>query len=63
MPLKNQVLPHQFACFGGMIVVDRLVTISCVSHEYPDLNPWFKDVRMLYFSRCVRIMFAYYMRQ
>ena len=22
------------------------VTISCVSHEYPDLNPWFKDVRM-----------------
>jgi hypothetical protein len=31
------------------------VTISCVSHEYPDLNPWFKDVRKLYFSRCVRI--------
>jgi hypothetical protein len=20
------------------------VTIICVSHEYPDLNPWFKDV-------------------
>ena len=32
MPLKNQVLPHQFACFGRMIVVDRLKSQSVVSH-------------------------------
>jgi hypothetical protein len=28
------------------------VTNSCVSHEYPDLNPWFNDVSILCFSRC-----------
>jgi hypothetical protein len=33
MPLKNQVLPHQCACFGHMIVVDRLKSQSVVSHK------------------------------
>ena len=28
------------------------VTNSCVSHEYPDLNPWFNDVSTLCLSRC-----------
>jgi hypothetical protein len=35
------------------------VTIICVSHEYPDLNPWFKDVRKLYFFQVCKDMFAY----
>jgi hypothetical protein len=29
MPLKNQVLPHQFACFGRMIVTEHRTKNMC----------------------------------
>ena len=31
-----------------------IIVIIWVSQEYPDLKPWFKFVRILFFSRCFR---------
>ena len=41
--------PLSCSCRKSLIVV-----ISWVSQEYPDLKPWFKFVRILFFSRCFR---------
>jgi hypothetical protein len=36
MPLKNQVLPHQFACFGRMIVVLGPLLFLCQINDLPE---------------------------
>ena len=47
--------PLSCSCRKSLIVV-----ISWVSQEYPDLKPWFKFVRILFFSRrfrrCLQMM-------
>ena len=34
-----------------------IVVTTCVSQEYPDLKPWFRDVRILLFSRWSEIFY------
>ena len=41
--------PLSCSCRKSLIVL-----ISWVSQEYPDLKPWFKFVRILFFSGCLR---------